>query len=110
MHFCTLQWLVSDKVKGIPLSRNFIENVRGILNNTVQLHHSHVAGEILGYSHSYYDQKSREHHFEITVAAHNFPVRFLFSAERFKDWRLKKKRYKNRWENPTDVNFASIGN
>ena len=50
----------TDKVKGIPLSKDFIANVRRILNNTVQLHHSHVTGEIIGYTHRYCNQKIKE--------------------------------------------------
>ena len=34
----------TDKVKGIPLSKSFIDNVRGLLSNMYQMHHSHITG------------------------------------------------------------------
>ena len=100
-----------DKVKGIPLSRNFINNVRGMLNNAVQLHHSHVTGEITSYSHSYCNPKNRENHFKIPVVTHNlfrFEFFFLLKGLRAGVWRRKD--IKIGGKNPTDVNFASIGN
>ena len=48
----------TKKVKGISVSKNFIQNIKGIMNNKTHIHHSHITGEIIGYSHSYYNQKS----------------------------------------------------
>ena len=55
MNFCQ-----TDKVKGIPISEKFIENVKGILYNEIHIHHSHITGDIIGYSHSYCNLKVRE--------------------------------------------------
>ena len=48
----------TKKVKGISVSKNFIQNIKGIMNNKTHIHHSHITGEIIGYSHSYCNQKS----------------------------------------------------
>lgn len=47
----------TDKVNGIPLSRN---NLLDIKNNTFLLHHSHITGEIKRFAHNYCNQKVRE--------------------------------------------------
>ena len=39
----------TDKVKGIPLSKNFIDNLKGIMNIKTYMHHSHISNEIIGY-------------------------------------------------------------
>lgn len=49
-----------SKVQGIPISNNFINNKKCILNNSVHIHHSHINGEIIGYAHSYCNKKVRE--------------------------------------------------
>ena len=55
-----MEFKKTDKVKGTPISAKFIENIKGILNNQIRIHHSHTSGEILGYSHSYCSFKVRE--------------------------------------------------
>ena len=50
----------TDKVKGTPISEKFIENIKGILNNKTHIHHSHISGETLRYSHSYCNLKVRK--------------------------------------------------
>lgn len=50
----------TDKVNGIPLSRNFVDNFLDIKNNTFLLHHSHITGEIKRFAHNYCNQKVRE--------------------------------------------------
>ena len=49
----------TDKVKGIPLSKNFIENFKGIMTNTIQIHQLHITGKIIGYAHSFCNAKVR---------------------------------------------------
>ena len=55
MNFCQ-----TYKAKGIPISETFIENIKGILYNEIHIHHSHVTGDIIGYSHSYCNLRVRE--------------------------------------------------
>ena len=50
----------TNKIKGIPMPKNFIENLKGIMKNRTHVHHSHITGETIGYAHSYYNQKVRE--------------------------------------------------
>ena len=50
----------TDKVKGIPLSKNFLENLKGIMTSKNHLHHSDISGEIIGYAHSFCNAKVRE--------------------------------------------------
>ena len=41
-------------------SNNFLENVRNTVFNRGVIHHSHITGEIVGYAHSFCNQKVRE--------------------------------------------------
>ena len=34
----------TDKIKGIPVSEKFIENVKVILNNKTHINHAHISG------------------------------------------------------------------
>ena len=47
----------TNKIKGIPMSKYFIENLKDIMNNTTQVYHSNITGEIIGYAHSCCNQK-----------------------------------------------------
>lgn len=80
----------TDKVKGIPLSKNFIDNLKGILNIKTYIHHSHISNEIIGYGQ---DMKVRENKYKIPVAAHNlFRFDFFFiEGLRAGIWRMKDK-------------------
>ena len=69
----------TNEIKGIPVSKNLIENLIGIMNNRTHVHHSHITGEIIDYSHSYFNQKVPENYPKITVVAHNlFRFDFFF--------------------------------
>ena len=101
----------TDKVKGIPLAKNFIENVRETLNNTIQLHHFHGTGEIIGYSHSYCNHKGRENYFKVLVVAHNlfrFDFFFLLKGLRTAVWRTKDIKIGGKYL--TYMNFSIIAN
>ena len=64
----------TNKVKGIPLSQKFIENIRAIMENTHRIHHSYVTGEINDYVHSFCNEKVRENYFKIPVVPHSLKV------------------------------------
>ena len=50
-----------DQINGLPISSNFSTNIKNILFNTkVNLHHSHITGEIIGYAHGFCNRKVRE--------------------------------------------------
>ena len=90
---------------------NFIENARRIQNNTVQLHHSHVTGEIICYSHSYCNQKIKKNYFKIPVVAHNlFRLDFFFLLKGLIAGLWRTKNIKIGGKNPRDRNFVNIGN
>ena len=63
------------------MSKKFMKNIKGIINNKTHIHHSHVNGKIIGYSHSYCNQKLSENKSKISVIAHNLFDVFL-SAEK----------------------------
>ena len=101
----------TDKVKGIPISEKFIENIKGILNNKRHIHHSHISSETLGYSHSYCNFKVRENKKTITAIAHNlfrFGFFFFLKGIRAGSWRTREIGIGGK--NGTDINFAYIRN
>ena len=101
----------TNKIKGIPMSKNFIENLKGIMKNTTHIHHSHITDEIIGYAHSYYNQRVRENYPKITVVAHGllrFDFFFLLNGLKAGVWRTRDTFIGGK--NPTDMNSANIGN
>ena len=88
----------TDKIQGIPLSKNFIDNLRDIMSNKTFIHHFHMTGEIIGYALSFCNAKVRENKYKIIVVAYNlFWFDFFFFIERLKGWRLGNKGPKYRW-------------
>ena len=106
-----IKFCKTDKVKGIPLSKIFINNLKGIITTKIHLHHSHITGEIIGYNaHSFCKMKVRENKYKITVVAHN-----LFRFDFFFYWKVSGQVSRELGtniggKNPTDINFANIGN
>ena len=49
----------NNRVKGIPLSQKFIENIIAIMEDTHCIHYSHVTGKIKGYAHSFCNEKEK---------------------------------------------------
>ena len=75
----------TDKVNGIPLSKSFIKNLKGIMNNKTYIYHSHISGKIISYAHSFCKAKVRENKYKMTVVTLNFfRFDFFFFIERFK--------------------------
>ena len=101
----------NTKVKGIPISKKFIGNVSAILKDTYCIHHSHITGNILGYAHTFCNEKVRENYYKILVIAHNlfrFDFFFLVKGLRASVWKTRDIVIGGK--NPTDINFAYIGN
>ena len=67
----------TTKAKGIPISKTFIANISGILQNTHCVYHSHIAGDIFGYAYTFCNEEVRENYYRILVIAHNL-FRFDF--------------------------------
>ena len=70
IYFYFIKFAETDKVKGISMSKNFVDNLKGIMKNKTHIHHSHISGEIIGYEHSYCNYKVRENKTRISVVAH----------------------------------------
>ena len=101
----------NTKVKGIPISKKFIGNVSAILKDTYCIHHSHITGNILGYAHTFCNEKVRENYYKIPVIAHNlfrFDFFFLVKGVRASTWKTRDIVIGGK--NPTDINFACVGN
>ena len=87
----------TDKIKGIPLLKKFIENLTGIKQKGYVIHHSHITGEIIGYAYPYCNRKVRQNYCKIPVVPHNlFKFDIFFFTERFKVWSMENLRYKYR--------------
>ena len=71
LYSAMIRFCETDKVKGIPLSKHFLENLKGIMTNKNHVLHWHISGEIIGYAHSFCNFKVRENKYKITVVAHN---------------------------------------
>ena len=87
-----IRFCETDKVKGIPLSKHFLENLKGIMTNKNHVLHWHISGEIIGYAHSFCNFKVRENKYKITVVAHNlfrFDFFFLLKGLRTGIWRTR---------------------
>ena len=62
------------------------------MENTHCIHHSHVTGEIQGYTHTFCNEKVRENYFRIPVIAHNlflFDFFFLLKGLRTGVWKTR---------------------
>ena len=50
----------NHQIDGLPISSNFLTNIKNILFNAkVNLHHSHITGEIIGYAHVFCKRESK---------------------------------------------------
>ena len=99
------------KNKGTAMSKNNIDNIKGIINNKINIHHSHINNEIIGYAHSFCNARVRENKTEFTLFAHNlFRFDFFSSAERIKAGVWRTKDICIGGKNPASISFAGIGN
>ena len=92
-------------------TNNLFESVHKLVNVKIHLHHSHVTGEILGYTHDFCNWTVRENNEVVSCVAHNFfkfDLFFLLKNVRLSVWRTKD--INIRGKNLTDINYASIDN
>ena len=85
--------------------------VHKLINVKIHLHHSHITGEIKGYSHDFCNWIVRENRDVVSCIAHNFfkfDLFFLIKNIRLSVWRTKDINIGGK--NLTDINFASIDN
>ena len=98
------------KVNGVPMSQNFLENLKEIIRNEIFIHDSHVAGEVIGYDYSFYKEKVRENYYKIPVVAQNlFKFDFFFFLKGLWASVWATKNIGIRVRNATDINFGNIG-
>ena len=80
------------------MSKNFIDNIKGIINNKIHIYHSHISNKVIGYAHSFCNERVRENKTKTTVLRLIFLGLIFFSTERIKSWCLEIKRYLHRGE------------
>lgn len=101
----------TNKVKGIPVSKNFIENLKGIMKDKTHIDHSHITIEVIGYAHSYCNFKVRENKPKITAVAHNiFRMDFFFLLKGLRAGVRRTRDICIGGKKPADINFTNIGN
>ena len=92
-------------------TKYLFEFVHKIINVKIHLHHSHVTGEIKGYSHDFCNWIVRENRDTVPCIAHNFfkfDFYFLLKNLRLSVFRTKDVNIGG--NNLTDINFATIDN
>ena len=98
----------TEKVKRPVFSATFIDNVKDLTYNKTNIHHLHITGDIIDI---YCNLKVRENRDKISVIAYNlfrFDLLFFIKRMRAGSWRTRDISIGGR--NPTDINFANIGN
>ena len=81
-----MNFIKTDNVKDTIISTSFLNNVDCIIRTKTVIHHLHINGEIIGYTHSFDNLKVRENKNQISLAAQNmFGFDFFFFL---KDLRL----------------------
>lgn len=106
-----IKFVETDQVKGMPMSKIFSDNSKGIMRNKTHIHHSLVSGKIIGYAHSYCNYKVRENKPKLSIIAHNlfrFDFFFLLKGLRAAVWKTRD--ITIRGTNPTNISFTIIGN
>ena len=79
------------------VTKEFFNNVRDLIYGGYVIHHSHVTGEIIGYTHDFCIKKIRENNNVIPVFAHNlFSFDFFFVVKGIKIVLLENKTVKYR--------------
>ena len=106
-----IKFVETDQVKGMPMSKIFVDNSKGIMRNKTHIHHLLVSGKIIGYAHSYCNYRVRENKPKLSIIAHNlfrFDFFFLLKGLRAAVWKTRD--ITIRGTNPTNISFTIIGN
>ena len=106
-----IKFVETDQVKGMPMSKIFVDNSKGIMRNKTHIHHLLVSGKIIGYAHSYCNYRVRENKPKLSIIAHNlfrFDFFFLLKGLRAAVWKTRDITIGG--TNPTNINFTIIGN
>ena len=91
-------------------SKNFFQHVHNQITHKVHLHHSHITGQIIGYSHSFCNKQVLElERPEIPCIAHNlFGFDFWFFMKGFSTTSWCSAQLAAGGTNLTDLNFANL--
>ena len=93
----------------IVASVNFFRNLHRILKVKVHLHHSHITGDIKGYSHDFCNWTVREYKTELSIIAHNlfgFDTFFFLKGFQATTWNTKNVSIGG--NNLTSINYMNI--
>ena len=99
-----------DEIKTVSTS-GFIKNLYRIINCKVHIHHSHVTGKIIGYSHDFCNWKIRENNYIIPLIGHNFlgfDIYYMVKGFRPSVWETSD--LKMGGTTLTNINYASTSN
>ena len=92
-------------------TNNFFGNVHKYIKVKIDLHHSHITGEIFGYSHDFCNWKVKESKNEILLIAQNlfgFDMFYFIKGYRASAWGSKDLNFGG--NNLTNINSGNIGN
>ena len=108
----SIHFLKNEKINvDIPISNKFLSNVIAFYENKKTIHHSHVAGKIIGYAHDFCNQKVKENYYTIPVFTHNqFRFDFFLILKGFRPTVGRTQDISIGGRNPSNVNFAIIRN
>ena len=90
-------------------TNKFFVNFHRMIKANIYLHHSHVTGEILGYTHDFCNLRVRGNKIELPVIAHNlFGFDLFYSIKGYVVSALCSKEIKIGGSNLTHINFSNI--
>ena len=97
-----------DEIK-IVITRGFLSKFYKVLTSKINIHHSHVTGEIYGHAHDFCNWQVRENYAAVSLIGHNFlgfDIFFMVKGFRASCWGTIELNMGG--TNLTNVNFANI--
>ena len=89
---------------------NFFRNVHRLIKVKIHLHHSHITGEFLGYTHDFCNWNGFENKSEIAMIAHNlFDLHMVFLIRGYCTTAWGTKDLNIGGTNLTHINYGNIG-
>ena len=107
MNFPTTKF---DEIKTVSTD-GFIINLYRIINFKVHIHHSHVTGQIIGYSHDFCNWNVRENNYIVPLIGHNFlgfDIYYMVKGYKASLWETSNLNMGG--TNLTNMNYANISN
>ena len=99
-----------DEIKTVS-KNGFIINLYRVINFKVHIHHSHITGQIIGYSHDFCNWKIRESNYIVPLIGHNFlgfDIYYMVKGYRASVWETADLNMGG--TNLTNMNYANISN